>query len=375
MPDATPDALTNGLLPIASQFVRQGQVTQIQPLGNGNINDTFLVRVDAARTDTCFVLQRLNTQVFPCPQQVMHNIHIYTEHVRQRLVHSPPAESRRWEIPRVLLTQTGQNGWLSPEGSFWRALSFIPQALTVETLQTREQAQEVGFGLGMFHTLISDLPPEQLADTLVGFHIAPRYLQQYETVLAALPETAEAQYCYTFIAARQAQIGVLEQAKQRGKLPLRSIHGDPKVNNILFDKATRQAISLVDLDTIKPGLVHYDIGDCLRSGCNLLGEETDRWQTVRFELDLCESMLQGYCAIANAFLTPADYAYLYDAIWLLPYELGLRFFTDYLAGDVYFKTTYAKHNLARALVQFKLVESIEAQESAIRAIIQALCKG
>jgi hypothetical protein len=138
----------------------------------------------------------------------------------------------------------------------------------------------------------------------------------------------------------------------------------------MIDDATGQAVSIVDLDTVKPGLVHYDIGDCLRSGCNLLGEETEEWELVEFDPELCRAILQGYLSLAGDFLTANDYEYIYDAIRLIAFELGLRFFTDYLEGNVYFKASHQEHNLARALVQFKLTQSIESQEEAIRLIIR-----
>jgi Ser/Thr protein kinase RdoA (MazF antagonist) len=165
---------------------------------------------------------------------------------------------------------------------------------------------------------------------------------------------------------------VLENARAEGRLPLRSIHGDPKVNNIMMDTATGQAVSIVDLDTVKPGLLQYDIGDCLRSGCNPLGEETERWEMVRFESDICRAILQGYLSWARGFLTENDYEYLFDSMRLIAFELGLRFFTDYLEGNVYFKARHQNHNLIRALVQFKLTESIEAQAETIRTIIRDL---
>jgi hypothetical protein len=138
----------------------------------------------------------------------------------------------------------------------------------------------------------------------------------------------------------------------------------------MIDIATGQAVSIVDLDTVQPGLVHYDIGDCLRSGCNLMGEETEQWERVHFDPDLCKAILQGYLSMAREFLTENDFAYIYDSIRLIAFELGLRFFTDYLEGNVYFKVRHPEHNLARALVQFKLAESIELQETVIRNIIR-----
>ncbi|MBI4644187.1 MAG: aminoglycoside phosphotransferase family protein, partial [Deltaproteobacteria bacterium] len=186
-------------------------------------------------------------------------------------------------------------------------------------------------------------------------------------------KSPEMEFCIRFVEERRGWANVLEDAKARGKLPLRAIHGDPKVNNVMLDTATGQAVGLVDLDTVKPGLVHYDLGDCLRSGCNPLGEEIENWEKARFVPEICRAILRGYLSQAGAFLTTGDYEYLYDAIRLLPFELGLRFFTDYLEGNVYFKVHYPEHNLARALVQFRLTESIESQERAIGGIIQELC--
>jgi Ser/Thr protein kinase RdoA (MazF antagonist) len=289
----------------------------------------------------------------------------------------PPAHSRRWETPRVLLTQDSQTHWVDSQGQVWRGISFIPNTTTFDTIPSTHHAQEIGYGLGMFHTLISDLPAERLADTLEGFHITPRYLAQYEAVQAKSrqTQTPELTHCLKFVCDRKSWVSVLETAKAAGKLPLRLMHGDPKINNILFDRQTEQAISLIDLDTVKPGLIQYDIGDCLRSGCNLSGEETQQWETVRFETDLCQAILSGYCSVAQTFLTDHDYLYLFDAIRLIAFELGLRFLTDYLAGDIYFKTTYPGHNLIRALVQFQLTASIEAQEAQIGQLVQDLQRG
>jgi Ser/Thr protein kinase RdoA (MazF antagonist) len=184
-------------------------------------------------------------------------------------------------------------------------------------------------------------------------------------------KSAEVEYCLQFIDRRKNWAYVLENAQMQERLCLRPIHGDPKVNNVMIDTSTGKGISIIDLDTVKPGLVHYDIGDCLRSGCNALGEETEDWEAVTFDMDICQSLLNGYLSVASYFLTESDYIYIYDAIRLIAFELGLRFFTDYLAGNVYFKVKHPEHNLVRALVQFKLTESIEMQESAIREVISS----
>ncbi|MGD1855241.1 MAG: phosphotransferase enzyme family protein [Leptolyngbyaceae cyanobacterium] len=357
-------SLTDGpLAAIAQQFITQGTVRHIRPLGNGNINDTYLVD-----TETPFVLQRINTQVFPHPEQVMDNLCRFVDHARQRL---HQLSGQRWDIPTVLRTSNHQHHWVDPHGSVWRGLSFIQGTTTFDTIQSREHATEVGHGLGCFHRLLSDLPSEQLTDTLPGFHITPSYLQQYDNTIRLEQLSAAERHCCTLIATHRQRLSVLEEAKAKGRLPLRPIHGDPKINNILIDTVTGQAVSLIDLDTIKPGLVHYDIGDCLRSSCNPLGEETQQWQDVSFDVELCAAVLQGYLASAG-FLDAVEYNYIYDAIWLITFELGLRFFSDHLAGNTYFKIQRPNHNLERALVQFQLAESIQTQKQAIQTVIDQL---
>lgn len=363
---ALPDALTTKLTHIARQFANCKTMGEIRPLGSGNINDTYLVDADPP-----FVLQRINTEVFPEPYQVMENLCRFVSHAQQRLRETPL--NRRWEVPNVLRTGRNQHHWTDQQGNIWRGMSFIADTTTFDTVQDRHHAAEIGYSLGCFHRLLSDLSPNCLADTLPGFHIAPNYLRQYDAVVAQDRVLApEEQHCCQLIETHRHRLSVLEDAKASGQLPLRSIHGDPKINNILIDTATGQAVSLIDLDTVKPGLVHYDIGDCLRSSCNPLGEETQRWQAVTFDVDLCAAVLRGYLSIAKAFLQPIEYDYIFDAIWLIAFELGLRFFSDHLAGDIYFKTQRPGHNLQRALVQFQLAESIHGQKPAIQAVIDRL---
>ncbi|NJL63136.1 MAG: aminoglycoside phosphotransferase family protein [Methylacidiphilales bacterium] len=357
---------------IAEQFARQSKITEAIAFGSGNINDTFLVAVDTPG-EPYFILQRINTKVFKQPQLVMQNMRSLTEHACQKL--QSMNLDRRWEVPRVLLTKDGFDHCSDAEGSFWRAISYIQNSQSFDTIQTIQHAKEVGYALGMFHNLIGDLSPASLADTLPGFHITPGYLQQYEQTLSLHTDTnisAEIKHCLQFVSDRTNWAHVLENARTEGKLPLRLMHGDPKINNVMFDTETNKAVSVIDLDTVKPGLVHYDIGDCLRSGCNPVGEEVEDWESVYFDTDLSQGILQGYLAIAKAFLTENDYLYIYDAIRLITFELGLRFFTDYLAGNIYFKVKHPEHNLLRALVQFKLTASIEYQEANIRQVIKDL---
>ena len=357
----------------AEQFMPSGRVIDIRQYGHGNINSTYLVTLDGT-PEKHFILQRIKTRVFRHPELVMHNIRITTEHARRRVQQTQLGEARRWEVPRVFMARDGRDHWLAPDGSFWRSVSFIEAAQSFDTIRDITHAGEVGYAVGMFHMLMSDLPPDSLHDTLVGFHITPCYLQHYNNVLAGtrVGRSPEFNYCTQFVKERSACAHVLETAKKQGRLRLRPVHGDPKVNNIMMDNASGQAVGIIDLDTVKPGLIHYDIGDCLRSGCNPQGEETGQWESVHFETDLCRAILKGYLSRASRFLTESDVEYLYESVHLLTFELGLRFFTDYLEGNVYFRVHGPEHNLARAMVQFRLTESIESQERAIRSIIRDL---
>jgi Ser/Thr protein kinase RdoA (MazF antagonist) len=360
---------------VARQFSQSSQIVDIHPYGHGNVHDTFLVTVDRA-SEPHFILQRLNTRVFCRPELLMGNLRTVTGHLARQSAPDPEG-GRRWEAPRALAARDGRHYFIDAKGSFWRALSFIERARSFDLIENLGHAREVGYALGRFHRLLSDLDPTLLADTLPGFHETPGYLAHFDQVLAGQSQARrpgrqppEVNYALRFIQEHRDFIPVLEEARAQGRLRSRPIHGDPKVNNVMLDIETCQAVALVDLDTVKPGLVHYDLGDCLRSGCNPLGEETGHWEAVRFDPDLCRAILRGYLSQAGDFLTAADYAYLYESMRLIAFELGLRFFTDYLAGNVYFKAEHQEHNLARALVQFKLTESIETQKTAIRTIIR-----
>jgi Ser/Thr protein kinase RdoA (MazF antagonist) len=339
---------------IAQQFA--DTVTDISPLGNGLINDTFLV----THADNCFVLQCINAQVFPEPEQIMANIVHLNRHVAQK-----PDEIIKLQLPDILKTLSEQDFFRDNSGNIWRAFSYIDNSESLEKLNSLDIAAQVGFALGHFHGLVSDLNPELLHDTLPSFHIAPDYLQQYKKVLTQATVFPEDSYCAEFINQYQHFTDDLENAKQQGLLKLRIIHGDPKLNNFLFDKHRQQIISLIDLDTVKPGLVHYDIGDCLRSCCH------DK-QTSEFDLEICAVLLENYLNEAGVFFSADDYHYLYPAIRLLPFELGLRFYTDYLQGNRYFKVSEDSQNLQRAIEQFNLCSSIIKQETAIKNLIKRL---
>ena len=362
---------------IAPQFNVSGRLVRVIPLSGGNVNDTYLAVFRTTFSEERFILQRLNSNVFLSPEDVTRNMKVVTEHAHKRLEAEAHMADRIWQLPRIIPTKNGADFMVDSDGDFWRAISWIASAHAHERIQNREHAHEAGLVLGKFQRIISDIPVEQLSDTLPGFHITSGYLDSMDAALATkegqerLNSSADAQQCYRFIQKRREWSNVLEEAKDRGELQERPIHGDPKVANIMIDDETGKGTCMIDLDTVKPGLVHYDFGDCLRSCCNVAGEETLDLSTVIFDTDLCESIVRGYMTFASSFLTEADLHYQFDSIRLLTFELGVRFFADFIAGNVYFKVQNEGQNLNRALVQLKLCESIETRESVIRKLLTA----
>ncbi len=343
---------------------------QLTALSGGNINDTWLVRTNREANREAFILQRLNSQVFPFPELVVANLATLSRH----LIGKGLDPDSRWKKSVLVPTLAGEPLYMDDNGQTWRAITYIEQTRTHAQIRTSAQAWQVGWALGHFHHLLADLPAVHLYESLPGFHVLPLYLDHFDQVVcgplrAAKSGNAVVRFCRDFVAARRAGAGVLEQARRQGRIGIRVIHGDPKAANVLFDAVSDQAVSLIDLDTVGPGLVLYDIGDCLRSCCNTAGEAASDPAQVHFDMDLCRAVLDGYLSVVGAELSIVDRSLMYSAVRLIAFELGLRFFTDYLAGNDYFKVSHEEENLHRALVQFHLVLSIERNREQIEKLV------
>jgi len=342
---------------IAGRFTANSSLI-ITPLGNGLINDTFLVQGE----NIGFVLQRINPHVFPQPKRVMQNLDRLEQHIRNK-----PQQVLRLQIPDIIQTLDGQPFFQDEAHHIWRALQLITPAESRELIRNDEEAAQVGFALAHFHRLCSDLPSAELADTLPGFHITPIYLQHYQELSAQplqVAMDAEFEHCQSFIQTHQNSVDILEQARIKGDIQEQVIHGDPKLNNFLFQPGTNRIVSMIDLDTVKPGLLHYDIGDCIRSCCHEKANNS-------FNLERCRIILANYLQEIGDFFTPLDYDYLYAAIWLIPFELGLRFFSDYLNGDSYFKVNEPRQNLKRAIALFAYCDNIALQQLELQQFLQS----
>jgi Ser/Thr protein kinase RdoA (MazF antagonist) len=355
----------------AENFISQpGSTVSVEEYGRGIINDTFLVSFSSPNLN--IILQRINPEVFRHPVLIMHNLRLLCNHVHD------PDNVRRcglapdWRMVQIVPALDSKDYFVDPDGDFWRALTYIP-ARPIEKITSLDEAGEIGRGLGSFHCSSDALDPEHFEDTLPGFHNMVHYLELYDRVIERTgPDLhdKDIDFCRRFIEARRSWSSVLEDALQQDKLHKRIIHGDPKISNFLLDEKSGRAVSIIDLDTVKPGLLLYDMGDCLRSCCAIPGQEDADTDEVSFDVGRCGAMLSGYMNEAPDIPTENDLNLLFEAVRLIPFELGLRFFTDYLEGNIYFKVSFPEQNLKRSITQFRLVESIEQQETAIREVIE-----
>lgn len=364
---------SNALIALIERFAIDPPIGAIAPLGRGLINDTY--RLDAGGRG--YVLQRINGRVFPEPERIMANL--------TRLARHPePPQSLGLRVPALIPARDGTSFVRDPAGAVWRLMDFIPDTCNLSRLQGEPQAREVGRVLGRFHRWTATLPSTDFAVTLPGYHDTQGYHERlsalFDPAAATLndsgllgcpdPTAPEITSLQHFIEARLELAEALDRAVRAGRIAPRLTHGDPKLDNILFDRDGRRALALIDLDTIQPGLIQHDLGDCLRSCCNALGEgETDPTR-VRFDLALAGAILTGYAEATRGWLSDGDLDTLFDGIRVMPFELGLRFLTDHLQGDRYFKVDRPGRNLIKARIQFALVADIERREPDIRALIE-----
>ncbi|MFD2114001.1 phosphotransferase enzyme family protein [Thiorhodococcus fuscus] len=347
---------------IAAEFDISAPIDTPTPLGQGLINDTF--RLDAGGLS--YVLQRINGAVFPRPEQIMANLLMLSDFLRERGATAP-------RVPTLILARGGLPFVRDGNGHVWRLMELIAGTRTLSRIAHPDQAAEVGRILGGFHRALSELPTERLGISLPGFHDTPGYLRRFTEVSDLrpdIPPDVDLEEACTFVAERRELANALEQARDQGQLPTRITHGDPKLDNILFSADERAAVALIDLDTVQPGLVHHDLGDCLRSCCNRCGEGMRKAETAEFDLGICAGILAGYAEGSGHLLQREEVGLLYEAVRVVPFELGLRFLTDHLEGDRYFRVDERGRNLLKARVQFALVRSIERQEREIRAVIE-----
>ena len=358
------------LAAIVQEFALLGHYQSGGPYGSGHINDTFAVVLDQAGTAVRYLLQRVNDRVFTQVPQLMENIQRVTCHANQRAREAGAAHASRRTLTLVP-ARSGRPFHRDAAGGWWRCYLFIEGARTHDVIRTPEQAQSAARAFGEFQRMLVDLPGARLHETIPHFHHTRRRFEAFQRAVDADAHgrAARAKSEIAFALEREPLVDVLLDLQARGEIPERVTHNDTKLNNVMLDDITQEGICVVDLDTVMPGIALNDFGDMVRSGTNSAAEDERDLATVHARLPIFESLVAGYLAAARPFLNAAEIAHLAVSGQVITFEIGLRFLTDFLAGDTYFKIKRPNHNLERAANQFALIRSLESHQSLMESIV------
>ncbi len=355
---------------VAAEFAFGGKVLSASPYGSGHINDTFVTVVEADPAPRRFILQRINHLVFKQPDLLMENVERVCAHAHAKLRAAGVPDAHRRAL-RLIPTLAGRAWHVDPAGNRWRCYDFIEGATGHDVVRSPAQAESAAKAFGAFQALLADLAGGRLHETIPDFHHTPARFARLQSVLAADAHgrAAAAAPEIAFARARAHEVSMVVDALRDGTLPERVTHNDTKLNNVLLDDVTQEGVCVIDLDTVMPGSALYDFGDLVRTSTSPATEDETDLSKVTMQLPMFEALIRGYLASARGFLTPREKELLPFAGKLITFEIGLRFLTDWLEGDTYFKIRRPSHNLDRTRTQFKLVASIEEQLPAMREIV------
>lgn len=354
---------------ILSQFLIEGKVESVKPLGNGLVNDTFRVVTEGDAPD--YVLQRINNNIFTDVDLLQHNIEAVTGHIRRKLEAAGVDDIDR-KVLRFVATQQGKTYYLDNEGRYWRVSVFIPDAVTYEQVDPTS-SRNAGKAFGEFESMLVDLP-EQLGETIPDFHNMELRARQLQEAIEQ-DKAGRVAGVADIIADLQKDMHEMCKAERlfrEGKLPKRICHCDTKVNNMMYDKQGN-VLCVIDLDTVMPSFVFSDYGDFLRTGANFVAEDDPKIENVGFNQDIFRAFTEGYIESARSFLTPVEVENLPYAVALFPFMQCVRFFADYLNGDTYYKIAYPEHNLVRTRNQqalyHRVTDNYDMMDNFIRTLI------
>ena len=339
-------------------------VTDVEPYGNGHINDTFI-----ANTDGAYILQRINTSIFKDVDGLMDNIVAVTDYLREQIAAAGGNPDR--ETLTVIRTNKNENYYRCDDGQCFRVYKLIENAVSYDNVETPVQFYNAAKAFGKFQNMLAGFPAEKLNETIVDFHDTRKRIKHLEDAIAEdkCGRLSEVKAEVEFALARKDEMGVVMEGMEQGTIPVRVTHNDTKLNNVMLDEKTGEGVCVIDLDTVMPGSLLFDYGDALRFGASSGSEDETDLSKIWFDMNLFEHFTKGYLEETGSILSERERELLPFSAKLLTYECGIRFLTDYLNGDTYFKIHREKHNLDRCRTQFKLVYDMEQKMDEMKKIV------
>lgn len=356
---------------IIKNFVLESdQVREIIPYGNGHINDTFLVRIELNNSETKrYILQRMNRDIFQNPEELIKNIMNVTSHLKEKILERGGDPER--ETLNLIPTKDQKYYYKDQNKDYWRVYRFIEDAVTYEKVEKPEHFYESAVSFGDFQGLLADFPAEKLYEAIPAFHDTKKRFAVLKKAIEEdkLGRKAMAQNEILFALEREETANILGELLSKGELPLRVTHNDTKLNNIMMDRKTGKGICVIDLDTVMPGLSVNDFGDSIRFGASTGAEDEQDLDKISCNLELFELYFKGYMEGSQGRLTKKEVEMMPMGAKVMTFECGIRFLTDFLQGDTYFKIHRENHNLDRCRTQFKLVKDMEEKWEQMQAIV------
>lgn len=352
----------------AKNFKLEGEIIDSVSFGSGHINDTFKITTNSLQNNL-YLLQRINHHIFQDVEGLMNNIESVCKHLKEKLAHLGEKEVLKRTMT-IVPTYDNKNYYQDENGDYWRVFHLIPETRSYDILETQEQAYSGGMAFGQFQKQLSDLDPKTIVEILPNFHNIEFRLSNLRDAIEKNPakRVEKIQDLLDYIFEREEKMRTVLELGRSNKLPLRITHNDTKFNNVLLD-IDDNVQCVIDLDTVMPGYVAYDFGDAIRTIINSAAEDEADVSKIVLNIPLFQSFTAGYLSEAKEFLTDAEVDSLIPAVHLLPYMQAVRFLTDYINGDTYYKIAYPEHNLVRTKAQLKLVHELEVNNDKLTGIL------
>jgi len=366
--------LYNSIKGILPHFPFEGKFVSVNEISAGNINNTYHLKYKKDEKDVHYTLQHINKYVFQSPEKVMKNIEGVTEYIKNAMEKEGKSADRR--VLMLLKCDNGSTLFVDEKGDYWRAYHYIDKATPYNSVEKPEHFFEVGRIFGEFQKLLCDYPVEQLNETIPDFHNTTRRFYAFVAAVAndKAGRVAEIEEEIEFFFERRRMMGEIVKKLNKGEIAKRVTHNDTKINNVLIDDETDKAICVIDLDTVMPGSSLYDFGDAIRFGASTAAEDEEDLEKISLDMELFKRFTSGFLSEVRGFLPDEEIRLLPLGVKVITCELAMRFLTDYIDGDLYFKVRSPEHNLIRARAQMKLLTDIEKKSAEMDKVIDDLLK-